>query len=483
MWEPAPTGSASTEAADHTSPLYDSSNKYDIEWPDFDAFGRKYGPSTLDLDLPMRWDGLEQAPTPVGPKRKATDNLPSLDGFFGNIFEFAAFREVKKLAESWQHPRDASLNMYYTVAWDWRRDFYAEAPRVLAALQNIHSKTGCKAIMVGHSFGGRLLYATLARFGAEAADLTAATLYATAALHGSGNQIASLSIDPDVPVSADQQPVDTLFTFTSLYTLAPTTTRACRNTDALFSTSTFPCPPDSDPTGISCDSPACGRPAGWPAGQPFFLPLDMQDPDVWLKIQAAQPTLQEITAAEDLQLRKALETARRSSDSMSGDGVAAVQQVHPPAAVISMALSDPSLDPSPEKPAAMKSYVTCEPAAAFGKEGAGPWCSSLKAGGSVRGDGRLTAYMQELTGPGWDDIVQTFRMVTPPAKWPPPLSGPHSAALLLAENPFRRLRCAEQPLPNPACAGGKYPSLEQLLCSLAYRADNPGTAPPTIPCD
>lgn len=72
-----------------TSPLYDSSNKYDVEWPDFDAFGRKYGPSTLDLDLPMQWNGLEQAPTPVGPERSANDKLPSLDGFFGNIFEFA----------------------------------------------------------------------------------------------------------------------------------------------------------------------------------------------------------------------------------------------------------------------------------------------------------------------------------------------------------------------------------------------------------
>lgn len=72
-----------------SSPLYDSSNKYDIEWPDFDAFGRSYGPGALDVDLPMQWNGLEQAPTPVGPKRKANDNLPGLDGFWGNIFEFA----------------------------------------------------------------------------------------------------------------------------------------------------------------------------------------------------------------------------------------------------------------------------------------------------------------------------------------------------------------------------------------------------------
>lgn len=79
-------------------------------------------------------------------------------------------------------------------------------------------------------------------------------------------------------------------------------------------------------------------------------------------------------------------------------------------------------------------------------------------------------------------VVQTFRMVKPPAKWPPPVTGPHASALLLAASPHKRLQCSQQPLPNPACAADKYPSLEQLLCSLAYRADNPGSPPPDTPC-
>lgn len=108
-------------------------------------------------------------------------------------------------------------------------------------------------------------------------------------------------------------------------------------------------------------------------------------------------------------MQRALQTARRVSASVSGSGVEAVQKVHPPAAVISMALTDPSLDPSPEEPAAMQSYVTCVPTEAFGRDGGGPWCSALKTGGSVAGDGRLTSYMMELDGPGWGDTVQVRR--------------------------------------------------------------------------
>lgn len=55
--------------------------------------------------------------------------------------------------------------------------------------------------------------------------------------------------------------------------------------------------------GINCDSAECGRPASWPAGEPFFLPLDLQDPDVWLKIGAAQPTLTDVTPEKEIHLR------------------------------------------------------------------------------------------------------------------------------------------------------------------------------------
>lgn len=72
------------------------------------------------------------------------------------------YKHVKQLARSFKHPQDASLQMYYSVAWDWRRDLWGEAERVLKALRRIHSITHCKAIVVGHSFGANVIYAALA---------------------------------------------------------------------------------------------------------------------------------------------------------------------------------------------------------------------------------------------------------------------------------------------------------------------------------
>ena len=84
------------------SPLYDSERSYDIEWPDFDAIGKQYSydPAPSDLDLPMVWDGLEQAQTSVGPERRQEDEHPSLNGFVGNIFELMVCFIVTKDAHS-----------------------------------------------------------------------------------------------------------------------------------------------------------------------------------------------------------------------------------------------------------------------------------------------------------------------------------------------------------------------------------------------
>lgn len=57
------------------------------------------------------------------------------------------------------------------------------------------------------------------------------------------------------------------------------------------------------PTGINCESTKCGRPANWPKGRPFFLPLDLQDPNVWLRIGAAQPTLSKVSPQERIHLQ------------------------------------------------------------------------------------------------------------------------------------------------------------------------------------
>jgi pimeloyl-ACP methyl ester carboxylesterase len=98
------------------------------------------------------------------------------------------YRQVQRLAESWKHPD--GVPMYYSVSWDWRRDVWDQAPRIMKALRNVYSKTGCKAILVGHSFGGRMLYTVLARYGQKAAELTAGALYAAAPFHGSATHVA-----------------------------------------------------------------------------------------------------------------------------------------------------------------------------------------------------------------------------------------------------------------------------------------------------
>ena len=105
--------------------------------------------------------------------------------------------------------------------------------------------------------------------------------------------------------------MDTLFTYPSVYTLGPVLSDSCINVDSLFAKDTKPCTANKFPTGVNCAVPECGRPSDWPADQPFYLPLDLQDPEVWLRIGAAKPTLDEVTAEEDLQLRVRMRALQR----------------------------------------------------------------------------------------------------------------------------------------------------------------------------
>jgi hypothetical protein len=106
-------------------------------------------------------------------------------------------------------------------------------------------------------------------------------------------------------------------------------------------------------------------------------------------------------------MQNALKTARRMSDSVSGEVAKATQKIHPPGAIISMQLTEESLKPSPEPPAKMNHYITCVPSESFGLENADEfWCKDLERGGQMAGDGTLTTYMTELTGPGWERSIQ-----------------------------------------------------------------------------
>ena len=109
---------------------------------------------------------------------------------------------------------------------------------------------------------------------------------------------AALSVDSDVEGSLARPPVDTLFTFPSIFVFAPDKRRTCVNTPAILSKDTMPCEPDALLTGINCNSAACGRPDDWPEGEPFFLPFDLQEPDTWTRLGFAKPMLDEVTPQE-----------------------------------------------------------------------------------------------------------------------------------------------------------------------------------------
>lgn len=71
-------------------------------------------------------------------------------------------------------------------------------------------------------------------------------------------------------------------------------------------------------------------------------------------------------------------------------------------------------------------------------------------------------------------------MTERPRQWPRLGRGPHAAALLLSRDSSKPLVCSEQTLPDPKCAPKKFPTLEQLLCSLVHRANHPGEAYPAL---
>lgn len=106
-------------------------------------------------------------------------------------------------------------------------------------------------------------------------------------------------------------------------------------------------------------------------------------------------------------LQNVLKTARRMSDSVSGEVGTATQKIHPPGAIISMQLTEESLPPSPEQPATMNHYITCIPSDSFGVQNATEfWCKDFERGGNMAGDGTLNTFMMELTGSEWERSIQ-----------------------------------------------------------------------------
>lgn len=101
------------------------------------------------------------------------------------------------------------------------------------------------------------------------------------------------------------------FTFPSLFNIVPSAAGTCADGNPLLPpapgqspapiTGPMPCGPADLPTGLTCKSAACGRPADWPEGEPFFLNLDLHDPATWQAFGLGLPAarlLQGQTGAE-----------------------------------------------------------------------------------------------------------------------------------------------------------------------------------------
>jgi pimeloyl-ACP methyl ester carboxylesterase len=92
------------------------------------------------------------------------------------------YSDLRDWVNLWKHPTNKSTEMFYTMAWDWRRDLWEQSTRVLARVETIYNATQCRPILVGHSYGGRLIYTGLGRYKEQLARYVAGVLYAVAPL-------------------------------------------------------------------------------------------------------------------------------------------------------------------------------------------------------------------------------------------------------------------------------------------------------------
>ena len=87
--------------------------------------------------------------------------------------------DLVSLVRGWENSTEAKgTQLLYTVSYDWRRDLFEQAERLATVVDKVVNDTGCKPVVVAHSFGGLITYGAIARFGKEIADKIQGVLYA-----------------------------------------------------------------------------------------------------------------------------------------------------------------------------------------------------------------------------------------------------------------------------------------------------------------
>lgn len=88
------------------------------------------------------------------------------------------YGDIVSIVKGWEESPEANgTQLLYSVSYDWRRDLWEQAEYVAAVVDKVLNETGCKPIIVAHSFGGLLTYTTIARFGKATADNIQGVLY------------------------------------------------------------------------------------------------------------------------------------------------------------------------------------------------------------------------------------------------------------------------------------------------------------------
>lgn len=99
----------------------------------------------------------------------------------GNSHEYPCLQSLTQIVDIvrvWENSTEAKgMQLLYTVAYDWRRDLWEQAERMAAMVDTVVEETGCKPVIVAHSFGGIVAYNAIARFGKATADKIQGVLY------------------------------------------------------------------------------------------------------------------------------------------------------------------------------------------------------------------------------------------------------------------------------------------------------------------
>eukprot|EP00892_Ulva_mutabilis_P005840 jgi/Ulvmu1/3628/UM017_0040.1 len=503
--------------------LFNSSNEFSVEWLDpADLVPGNGTEAQDDLRLPLKWNpaNLTQEQTPVGPEAFPGDEMPGLlfpNGTLSPLLQ-ASLTHIVSIVQVWENSTEAQgMQLLYTVAYDWRRDLWEQADRMAEMVDFVLEETGCKPIIVAHSFGGLVTYNAIARFGKATADKIQGVLYGGTPVQPAASALSVFILGQ--PESGDLVDPELLFTYASLYALIPPPQDTCTNGPPLLAASgpaTSPagapadapaadvteCAPGDLRTGITCKSEACGRPADWPEGEPFYLGVDLHNPGTWQALGLGLPAARVIAGETELQsilyspeelqhIGFAAAAGERVCNATIGIDAADVAAIHPPAVQLSLHLTNVSIPGQPEPvDFSVPNSLECVPAPTFGQPNESQ-CELILPDELGPGDGLLTTASTLFLEPDlFGDKLQVANVTVPSPFWlaaaqtlPDLPFSPHQAILQARTTPLDSFVDCSEFTATLEVVPGEFPSLEAMLCALVLQGAPPAADAPAGAAD